>query len=112
MTVRTGLSVMLLISSSSTHAAAGETWSSTMMTSLSLTMIDGVADDGQRAGADGVVDAVLDLVEPERLPVVPGSGRPLSLGQGLNRRRLKHRNRQEHETDRTGQRNSSHQLSL
>ena len=38
MTVRTGLVVMLLISSSSTQAAAGETWSSTTMTSLSLTM--------------------------------------------------------------------------
>ena len=40
MTVVTGLFVSVLTSSSSTQAAAGETWSSTMITSLSLTMTE------------------------------------------------------------------------
>src|SRR5262245_31840535 len=40
MTVVTGFDVTFLISSSSTHAAAGDTWSSTTMTSLSFTMND------------------------------------------------------------------------
>jgi hypothetical protein len=40
MTVVTGFFVSVFTSSSSTQAAAGETWSSTMITSLSLTITD------------------------------------------------------------------------
>ena len=75
MTVRTGLLVMSLISSSSTHAAAGDTWSSTTIDVVVVDDDRGVPDHGQRARADGVVDALLDLVEPERLPGVKGAGR-------------------------------------
>ncbi len=44
------------------------------MTSLSLTMKEELPTTASDAGADGVVDAFLDLVEPESLAVVCGAG--------------------------------------
>ena len=55
-----------------------------------VVVVDVEVADHVTARADGVVEAVADLVEPERLAAVLRAGRPLRLGHGLDRRRLEH----------------------
>ena len=62
----------------------------------------GVPDHGQRACADGVVHALFDFVEPERLPGMKGAGRRL----------LKTRHRKDRETAQESQHQSGHGSSL
>ena len=57
-----------------------------------------VADHRQRAGADGVVDALLDLVEPERLAGERRSSRALALGRHGIRGPIDESGSDEHQT--------------
>ena len=68
----------------------------------------GVADDRQRAGPDHVVDAVLDLVEPERLALMLGSGRPWTLCRALNRCSVEQHDHQQQERGAARERDSGH----